>query len=304
MELNWLEDFLELIATRNFSTAAAARNISQSAFSRRIIALENWVGTPIIDRSTYPIQLTKAGALFLPRCRDIVTEIYRVQTDCQQRSDDSHKLIKFSTFHTIGLFFFPDWLRSLELVHGKIYVSMHMDNFHGCIEHLSVGKSDFAIAYDHQDGPAVLQDGPFERLKIGTEIIIPVSGATVDATPIFQFSEEKLVKTPFLSYSWDDGYFGKLLSLVLARQNIFSSLSTVYETSLAEGIKRMAIAGHGIGWLPLSSVTDPISRGELFQIGGAEHMIEMDVCIFRRKGNDEGELGQLWNAIGNLNSQK
>jgi DNA-binding transcriptional LysR family regulator len=60
MELAWLEDFLEIVATRNFSTAAAARNISQPAFSRRIRSLENWVGADLLDRSTYPVHLTSA----------------------------------------------------------------------------------------------------------------------------------------------------------------------------------------------------------------------------------------------------
>ncbi|MGA0005622.1 MAG: LysR family transcriptional regulator [Burkholderiaceae bacterium] len=33
MELKWLEDFLALLQTRNFTSAAQLRNISQPAFS-------------------------------------------------------------------------------------------------------------------------------------------------------------------------------------------------------------------------------------------------------------------------------
>ena len=54
MDLNWLRDFESLARTRNFTRAATERNITQSAFSRRIKALESWVGSPMVNRATYP----------------------------------------------------------------------------------------------------------------------------------------------------------------------------------------------------------------------------------------------------------
>ena len=44
MDFRWLEDALILIEERNLSRAAARRNVTQPAFSRRIRALEDWVG--------------------------------------------------------------------------------------------------------------------------------------------------------------------------------------------------------------------------------------------------------------------
>lgn len=57
MDLKHLEDFVSLCDTRSFSRSAAARNVTQSAFSRRIQALETWLGAALIDRSTYPTSL-------------------------------------------------------------------------------------------------------------------------------------------------------------------------------------------------------------------------------------------------------
>ncbi|HXQ40880.1 MAG TPA: LysR family transcriptional regulator, partial [Candidatus Udaeobacter sp.] len=51
MELKWLEDFLSLAETRNFSRSAELRFTTQPAFSRRIKALEEWVGATLFDRS-------------------------------------------------------------------------------------------------------------------------------------------------------------------------------------------------------------------------------------------------------------
>ena len=57
MELNWLEDFLALAERRNFSRAAEARHVTQPAFSRRIRALEDWVGTPLVVRASQGVVL-------------------------------------------------------------------------------------------------------------------------------------------------------------------------------------------------------------------------------------------------------
>lgn len=54
MDLRHLEDFVSLCGTRSFSRSAVARHVTQSAFSRRIQALEVWLGAPLVDRSTYP----------------------------------------------------------------------------------------------------------------------------------------------------------------------------------------------------------------------------------------------------------
>ncbi|MDI6837448.1 MAG: LysR family transcriptional regulator, partial [Rhizobiaceae bacterium] len=58
MESRWLEDFLSLVDTRNFSRSAEARYTTQPAFSRRIKSLEDWVGAKLFDRTTQPISLT------------------------------------------------------------------------------------------------------------------------------------------------------------------------------------------------------------------------------------------------------
>lgn len=67
-----LEDFLSLCRHRSFSHAAQERNVTQPAFSRRIRALEEWLGVVLFDRTALPVRLTAQGEQFLPVARDIV----------------------------------------------------------------------------------------------------------------------------------------------------------------------------------------------------------------------------------------
>ena len=49
MEIKWLEDFVSLANTRSFSRSAVERRVTQSAFSRRIQQLEQWLGVPLVE---------------------------------------------------------------------------------------------------------------------------------------------------------------------------------------------------------------------------------------------------------------
>ena len=53
MDIRWLQDFLTVAERGNFTRAAEERNASQAAFSRRIQALESWLGVTLIDRSVF-----------------------------------------------------------------------------------------------------------------------------------------------------------------------------------------------------------------------------------------------------------
>lgn len=304
MELAWLEDFLEIVATRNFSTAASARNISQPAFSRRIKSLETWVGANLVDRSTYPVRLTSAGNMFLPRCQEMVREMYRLRTDCRNVAGASSQLITFASLHTLAIYFFPTWVHSPDMPNAPMRTSMHTADFLECIEHLTSGRCDFVITYDHPDGPPVLETGPFESLQIGKDRLILVSGVDSSGQPLFTLDPAEGDEVPYLAYSWNDGYLGKLISLIRSRSRRPLNLSIVYQSSLAEGLKHMAVAGHGVAWLPQICVRKSIAQGELVQIGGQQLSLEMEIRIFRRTGSSSRDAEALWKFLAQTSERR
>jgi len=66
MDLRWLDDFLTVFDCGSFTQAAQRRGVSQSGLSRRIQALEQWVGAPLFDRLAQPLLPTAAGRRFAP----------------------------------------------------------------------------------------------------------------------------------------------------------------------------------------------------------------------------------------------
>ena len=76
METKWLEDFVSLAETRSFSRSAQLRHVTQPAFSRRIQSLENWLGTDLVDRTSYPTRLTPAGTVFYEQALEMLAQIF------------------------------------------------------------------------------------------------------------------------------------------------------------------------------------------------------------------------------------
>lgn len=297
MELNWLEDFAELVATRNFSAAAASRNISQPAFSRRIQALEAWLGAELVDRRTSPIQLTAAGEVFTPRCQELVNEFYRLRVECRQNASPGSSVLTFATLQTIEMFFFPQWVKQLRDEMGTIQTHMRGGDLRDCVEALSLGNCDFAIMFDTPGGPSTLRSGPYKSIVIGHDRLIPVSGCDEDGSPCFQMDPDAPTPVPHLAYSWKDGYIGRLVSMIQGRQKRPARLQTVYQSSLAEGIKRMAIAGLGVAWLPQSSAAGALSDGRLVQIGTEEMTTDLDVCLYRRPSQLNPAAETFWKRL-------
>ena len=60
MDTTWFEDFLAVVEEGGFTRAAERRAVSQPAFSRRIKALEDWVGASLFDRATHSVQPANA----------------------------------------------------------------------------------------------------------------------------------------------------------------------------------------------------------------------------------------------------
>ncbi len=120
MEVKWLLDFLSLVDTRNFSRSADDRATTQPAFSRRIKALEEWLGAPMFDRSKQPIELTEAGRRFKPVADEVLRRLFQSREEIQRIGQRTESTITFAATHSLSLVFFPNWIRGVEKELGQL----------------------------------------------------------------------------------------------------------------------------------------------------------------------------------------
>src|SRR5688572_1984209 len=133
MELKWIEDFLSVAETKNFSRSAKARNVTQPAFSRRVRLLEAWLGADLIDRTCYPPMLTSAGEMFKAQAIEIVKQSYNLRALIRSKQPLSLNTVSFALPHTLSLTFLPIWLRQVQEQFETFSTKLIAGNVHEAI---------------------------------------------------------------------------------------------------------------------------------------------------------------------------
>ena len=73
--LDAIRTFVEVATERSFTAVAKRRDVAVSSVTRKIDALEAELGVKLLARSSRSLVLTDAGEQFLPRARNIVSEM-------------------------------------------------------------------------------------------------------------------------------------------------------------------------------------------------------------------------------------
>lgn len=304
MELKWLEDFVSLAETRSFSRSAELRHVSQPAFSRRIQALEAWLATELIDRSVYPTRLTQAGQVFHEQALAMLSQAHEARTLLRGHIGAPVPTIEFAVPHTIALTFFPQWLQSIEARMGQVHTRLRALNVHDAVLSLVEGGCDLVIGYHHPSHPVTLDPSRYDMLALGTESISPFSAPGRAGRPRYTLPGAPSTPVPYLSYT-PNAYLGRMTEVLIASAAEPLHLDKVYETDMAEGLKTMVVAGHGVAFLPHSAVEDLVADGKLIQLGkrtrgGTPLTLTMEIRLYRDKLAAQGEeprhklVNQLW----------
>jgi LysR family transcriptional regulator, hypochlorite-specific transcription factor HypT len=283
VETKWLEDFVSLAETGSFSRSAQLRHVTQPAFSRRIQALEAWAGIDLVDRSSYPTRLTPAGETLREQALDILNNLQAARNMMRGHRVAGQDTIEFAVPHTLAFTFFPHWLLDLRAHFGALRSRLIALNVHDAALRLSEGGCDLLIAYHHASQPLQLSPDRYEMLTLGTETLAPYAKPDAEGRPRFTLPGRDGERVPFLAYG-AGAYMARLVEMMLKQADQDPLLETVYETDMAEGLKAMALEGHGVAFLPASSVRKDL-RARRLVAAAADPAFEltMQVRIYRER---------------------
>ncbi len=281
METKWLEDFISLSETRSFSRSAQLRHVTQPAFSRRIQSLESWAGTDLVDRSSYPTRLTPAGETLYSQALEMLQSLQSTRAMLRGHASAGQDVIEFAVPHTLAFTFFPSWVSTLRERFGPIKSRLIALNVHDAVLRLVEASCDVLIAYHHPSQPFQLDPERYEYVVLGTETIAPYAQADAQGAPIFALPGRPASPLPYLGYA-PGAYLGRVVDLILKEAPTPNHLDRVYETDMAEGLKVMALEGHGIAFLPQSAVKKEL-RAKKLALAGAGLEMSMEIRAYREK---------------------
>ena len=287
METKWLEDFVSLAETRSFSRSAQLRHVTQPAFSRRIQALEAWAGIDLVDRSSYPTRLTSAGKTLLPQALEILGNLQAARNLMRGHQTSSQDMIEFAVPHSLAFTFFPHWVMDLRSRFGALKSRLITLNVHDAVMQLTEGSCDLLIAYHHPSQPLQLSPERYEMLSLGHETLAPYARGDDAGAPLFRLPGSAARKVPYLGYG-EGAYLGRLVEVIVKQAAVPPQLEPIYETDMAEGLKAMALEGHGLAFLPVSSVKKELRARRLVpaaprQSGAPAFEVTIEVRVYRER---------------------
>lgn len=297
MNLSWLDDFLALAASGNFSRAAEERHMTQPAFSRRIKALEEWLGADLFDRGSQPVRLTETGQWFRKVAQDLLAEVARVPGEARAIAEAGSVTLRFAATHALSFTFMPRWLRALEARTTLGPIQLISDVYKRCEALLLQSQVQFVMSHAHERARGALQSGGYPSVGIGSDELIPVSATTKNGKPIHQLSDAtKSTPLHLLDYS-DESGLGGILRAVHGSALERLPVQHVFTAHLASVLRTMALDDRGVAWLPASLISDDIASGRLAPAASGDWCITMDVRLYRDKTTLGAAGERFWEAV-------
>jgi DNA-binding transcriptional LysR family regulator len=301
MNLTWLEDFLALASSGNFSRAASERHMTQPAFSRRVRALEEWLGVALFDRTTHPVTLTETGQWFQSVAQDMLARVARVPDEARAVADASSATLRFASTHALSFSFLPVWLRRIEAKAPVGPMQLVSDVMQQCEALMLQGRVQFLLCHWHPQVPTQLVPGSYRSVQVGSDCLLPVCAPTAGGKPRNSLSPAAGKTAPLLAYSAESG-LGRVWRALRSGPLQKAQGETVFTAHLASVLRTMALDGRGVAWLPQSLIAEDLAAHKLVLAGGRSWQIDLEIRLFRSQAPAVPAAEAFWRQVAGLSA--
>ncbi|WP_448188993.1 LysR family transcriptional regulator [Azospirillum sp. sgz301742] len=97
-----METFVRIVEAGSLSAAAVQLNSTQPTVSRRLQALERWLGVRLLQRSTHTMKLTSDGARCYGRAKELIADWQVLESEMRGASDEPAGLLRVVAPHAFG----------------------------------------------------------------------------------------------------------------------------------------------------------------------------------------------------------
>lgn len=293
MRLEWIEDILAVLKTGSFKQAAEQRCLSQSAFSRRIKTIEDYVGVSLIDRTRKPAQLNVTLHDEQARLEQLAAEMRNLLYELRQRERRARRRVVVVGQHATIVAVAPALIRKM-VSDVEVEIELRSANRAECFFALATNQADLALVYRFQNEELPLKGYLIDEANLWEERIIPVF--TTKGGEYWR-STHKEMEVAVVTYP-ADVFFGQVLS-----KEIFPMLPPgIYlrrkaETALTLAALQLALEGVGVAWVPESLAAKELTRGGLGDLSGTLIQSKLLLAAVRIHGRQSSAISDVWEVI-------
>ena len=297
LNTKWLEDFVALSKAPNLFRAAEQRNVTHPAFGRRIRALEEWVGMPLVERNGQITTLNAAGRVFLASAQEVLDILQDTRLVLRQPGEVRVRKLSIATGRTLSHSILPGLLKGMRAVLPPFKVKVVTTSLGFGIDMLARGEVDVLLCHAHESLQQQLDSERYVYRRVGGDTLVAVSLPMAHAYPKYRVPKTPADShVPFLDYA-SSMSMKRILDSRMDSICLRQSLDVVYESDLAESILAMVRNGDGLAWLPRTLVSGDLASGHLVRADTPDNDIAMEIRLYRAAGNPKAIVKRAWEAL-------
>ncbi|WP_336235061.1 LysR family transcriptional regulator [Achromobacter dolens] len=242
MDIKWLEDFVALSKARNLFQAAEARNVTHPAFGRRIKALEDWAGVPLVERGHQVSTLNAAGRSMLAAAIDVLDILRETRQGLQKPEQERVRRIAIASGKTLAHSVLPGLMARVQQGMQPFQLKVVTTTLNFGIDMLADGEVDFLLCHAHEPLYAQIDNPNYRFRRVGADKLVAVSAPLAPGSRHPRHAVPKLASdpaVPFLGYA-DSMSLGRILRDRLRGLCVPARLQAMYESDLADALHAMA----------------------------------------------------------------
>src|ERR1700729_364918 len=254
MQIESLKVFCDLAETQSFTKAAQINNVTQSAVSQQISALERAFKSLLIERSKKKFRLTREGQVLYDYSKQIIQTHESLNSKLQELKDIISGTIRVATIYSIGLHDLPAYVKRFMKSYPTVNIHIEYRRANQVYEDVSSNVVDLGlVAYP-------VKDPKLEIIPLRKEPLVLI------CHPQHPFAKQKAIK---LKQLVDQKVIGfepdiptrKALDKILKEYDV--EVKHVMEFDNVETVKRAVEIDEGISMVPLGTIGQEISKQTL-----------------------------------------
>lgn len=275
MNIHHLSIFSTVAATGSLTASARKLHISQPALSRELKVFEERLGVTLFERHSRGMRLTQAGEVLSQYAKRLFELERAAEGAMREIAGGQQGRLALGASNTIGTYVLPRVLAAFRQARPEVHVTLFVGN----TEQVSQGVDDLRFMLGFIEGP--LHFKGLRAVVFQEDEIVPVA---FPGHPLFgkrRLTIGDLLGQPLLVRESGSGTREVIWERL--RRWKFEQNPTM-EFGNTEALKRAAVHGGGIAWLPRICMLSELREGALRELPLRDLRIVRPLMVLSREG--------------------
>ncbi len=267
--------FSDLVDSQSFSRAAKLNNITQSAVSQQLRAMEKHFNILIVDRSQKQFRLTREGHKLYDSAKEIVYLYDKLSSELQEMKKIISGTIHISTVYSIGLHELPPYIKKFMSIYPDVNVRVEYRRANMVYEDILTNSIDLGlIAYPQKHKQLEVLPFHDDELILACNPEHPFAHA--GEVDIQELNKQKIIGFE------SDIPTRKATDKIFRDSNV--DVDLVMEFDNVETVKRAVEINAGIAIIPRTTVIREEAQGLLKVVTFKNQTYNRPLALIHRKG--------------------